>query len=118
MMTALSADVLDLSRGPRAAIVVVRLCRLEQQITPRARRMRDLADNHIVANQDHPLGPALAQCCGGRVPLLIERPVAGEAVTVGGALGARIAGPITADLLFRLQAWAPAAVPETALASL
>jgi xanthine dehydrogenase accessory factor len=45
---------------------------LELQLTDQARRL--LAQNAVdVMQQDYPLGPLLAQCCGGRVRVLIER---------------------------------------------
>lgn len=45
---------------------------LEHQATSQARKM--LAGSQAsFAIQDYPLGPLLAQCCGGRVRLLIER---------------------------------------------
>lgn len=44
---------------------------LEHQVADQARRM--LATEVHFALQDYPLGPLLAQCCGGRVRLLIER---------------------------------------------
>jgi xanthine dehydrogenase accessory factor len=44
---------------------------LEHQVADQARRML-LSQVHF-ALQDYPLGPLLAQCCGGRVRLLIER---------------------------------------------
>ena len=77
---------------------------LEHQVTLQARRMLDLAEAPTFAIQDYPLGPVLAQCCGGRVRLLIERLdaadaawladaagrlEAGEAFAIGGTLGAR-----------------------------
>ncbi len=77
---------------------------LEHQVTRQARRMLELAEARAFAVQDYPLGPFLAQCCGGRVRLLIERLDsadlgwladaarrlnAGEAFTVSGRLGAR-----------------------------
>jgi len=46
---------------------------LEHQATAQARRMLALGENARFAVQDYPLGPLLAQCCGGRVRLLIER---------------------------------------------
>ncbi len=45
---------------------------LEHQATTQARRMLSGSQAHF-AVQDYPLGPLLAQCCGGRVRLLIER---------------------------------------------
>ena len=50
---------------------------LEHRATDQARRM--LAGTLYFAVQDYPLGPLLAQCCGGRVRLLIERLDAGSA---------------------------------------
>ena len=44
---------------------------LEHQVADQARKM--LAAGEAFAVQDYPLGPLLAQCCGGRVRLLIER---------------------------------------------
>jgi xanthine dehydrogenase accessory factor len=45
---------------------------LELQLTGQARRL--MAQNAVdVMQQDYPLGPLLAQCCGGRVRVLIER---------------------------------------------
>ncbi|MBO9709783.1 MAG: xanthine dehydrogenase accessory protein XdhC [Caulobacter sp.] len=44
---------------------------LEHQVADQARRM--LAAGRPFAVQDYPLGPLLAQCCGGRVRLMIER---------------------------------------------
>jgi xanthine dehydrogenase accessory factor len=46
---------------------------LEHQATLQARRMLALGEAACFAVQDYPLGPLLAQCCGGRVRLLIER---------------------------------------------
>lgn len=46
---------------------------LEHQATLQARRMLALGEAAPFAIQDYPLGPLLAQCCGGRVRLLIER---------------------------------------------
>lgn len=45
---------------------------LEHQATSQARRMLTGSQANF-AIQDYPLGPLLAQCCGGRVRLLIER---------------------------------------------
>ncbi len=45
---------------------------LEHQATTQARRMLS-GSQASFAIQDYPLGPLLAQCCGGRVRLLIER---------------------------------------------
>jgi xanthine dehydrogenase accessory factor len=45
---------------------------LEHQASSQARRMLARADAPAFAIQDYPLGPLLAQCCGGRVRLLIE----------------------------------------------
>ncbi len=45
---------------------------LEHQATSQARRMLT-GSQASFAIQDYPLGPLLAQCCGGRVRLLIER---------------------------------------------
>jgi xanthine dehydrogenase accessory factor len=45
---------------------------LEHQATVQARRMLAHADAPAFGVQDYPLGPLLAQCCGGRVRLLIE----------------------------------------------
>jgi len=45
---------------------------LEHQATNQARRMLS-GSQASFAIQDYPLGPLLAQCCGGRVRLLIER---------------------------------------------
>jgi xanthine dehydrogenase accessory factor len=45
---------------------------LEHQATSQARRMLS-GSQASFAIQDYPLGPLLAQCCGGRVRLLIER---------------------------------------------
>ncbi|CAN5447679.1 xanthine dehydrogenase accessory protein XdhC [soil metagenome] len=44
---------------------------LEHQAADQARKMLDARQPFAV--QDYPLGPLLAQCCGGRVRLLIER---------------------------------------------
>src|SRR5665213_3268539 len=46
---------------------------LEHQVTAQALRMLALGPRQRFAIQDYPLGPLLAQCCGGRVRLLIER---------------------------------------------
>ena len=77
---------------------------LEHQVTLQARRMLDLDEGPALAIQDYPLGPFLAQCCGGRVRLLIERldaadtawladaarrVDAGEAFAIAWVLGAR-----------------------------
>ena len=45
---------------------------LEHQATSQARKMLS-GSQASFAIQDYPLGPLLAQCCGGRVRLLIER---------------------------------------------
>jgi len=45
---------------------------LEHQATRQARKMLS-GSQASFAIQDYPLGPLLAQCCGGRVRLLIER---------------------------------------------
>jgi xanthine dehydrogenase accessory factor len=45
---------------------------LEHQAAGQARKMLSGSRDHF-AIQDYPLGPLLAQCCGGRVRLLIER---------------------------------------------
>ncbi len=45
---------------------------LEHQATSQARKMLT-GSQASFAIQDYPLGPLLAQCCGGRVRLLIER---------------------------------------------
>ena len=45
---------------------------LEHRATDQARRMLD-AGQVPFAIQDYPLGPLLAQCCGGRVRLFLER---------------------------------------------
>ncbi len=44
---------------------------LEFLLIDQARRMLD-SDVHLL-QQDYPLGPLLAQCCGGRVRVLVER---------------------------------------------
>jgi xanthine dehydrogenase accessory factor len=46
---------------------------LEHQATIQARRMLEAEAAPAFAVQDYPLGPFLAQCCGGRVRLIIER---------------------------------------------
>jgi xanthine dehydrogenase accessory factor len=46
---------------------------LEHQVMDQARRMLDRDSGPRLAIQDYPLGPLLAQCCGGRVRLMIER---------------------------------------------
>jgi xanthine dehydrogenase accessory factor len=46
---------------------------LEHIAADQARRMLALDGGPAWAAQDYPLGPLLAQCCGGRVRLLIER---------------------------------------------
>jgi len=46
---------------------------LEHRASDQARRMLASADAAHYAIQDYPLGPLLAQCCGGRVRLMIER---------------------------------------------
>ncbi len=46
---------------------------LEFQATEQARRMLAKGEAVRFAIQDYPLGPLLAQCCGGRVRLMIER---------------------------------------------
>ena len=46
---------------------------LEHQASDQARRMIAQGPASRVAIQDYPLGPFLAQCCGGRVRLMIER---------------------------------------------
>lgn len=45
---------------------------LEYRVADQARRMLDGSQAHF-AIQDYPLGPLLAQCCGGRVRLFLER---------------------------------------------
>jgi xanthine dehydrogenase accessory factor len=45
---------------------------LEYRVADQARRMLDGGQAHF-AIQDYPLGPLLAQCCGGRVRLFLER---------------------------------------------
>lgn len=45
---------------------------LEMQLIDQARRLMEQAEPDIL-QQDYPLGPLLAQCCGGRVRVLIER---------------------------------------------
>ncbi|WP_297514674.1 xanthine dehydrogenase accessory protein XdhC [uncultured Caulobacter sp.] len=45
---------------------------LEHRAADQARRMLDAGQTPF-AIQDYPLGPLLAQCCGGRVRLLLER---------------------------------------------
>lgn len=45
---------------------------LEHLLIDQARRLM-ARDDIAVAQQDYPLGPLLAQCCGGRVRVLIER---------------------------------------------
>jgi xanthine dehydrogenase accessory factor len=52
---------------------------LERQATHQALRMLERADVPAIAIQDYPLGPLLAQCCGGRVRLMIERLGPGDA---------------------------------------
>jgi len=56
---------------------------LEYQATLQAHRMLDLGPQARFAIQDYPLGPLLAQCCGGRVRLLIERLDARDADWLG-----------------------------------
>ena len=46
---------------------------LERLATDQARRMLESEGGPCFAVQDYPLGPLLAQCCGGRVRLMIER---------------------------------------------
>ena len=75
---------------------------LEHQAARQARRLLESPGGPPFAIQDYPLGPLLAQCCGGRVRLLIERLdamdaawlaeasrriAAGVAFTIEGALG-------------------------------
>ena len=75
---------------------------LEHQVTMQARRLLTARPAPAFAVQDFPLGPFLAQCCGGRVRLLIERLTAedrawlaeaarrleaGEAFIIEGTLG-------------------------------
>jgi xanthine dehydrogenase accessory factor len=45
---------------------------LEHLLTEQARRLLGQSDVDVL-QQDYPLGPLLAQCCGGRVRILIER---------------------------------------------
>jgi xanthine dehydrogenase accessory factor len=52
---------------------------LEHLATQQARRMLSLEGGPGYAVQDYPLGPLLAQCCGGRVRILIERIGAADA---------------------------------------
>ena len=46
---------------------------LEHRASDQARRMLAAGEAARYAIQDYPLGPFLAQCCGGRVRLMIER---------------------------------------------
>jgi xanthine dehydrogenase accessory factor len=46
---------------------------LEHQAIDQARRMLAAAGGPQFAVQDYPLGPLLAQCCGGRVRVMLER---------------------------------------------
>jgi xanthine dehydrogenase accessory factor len=46
---------------------------LEHRASDQARRMLAVGEAARYAIQDYPLGPFLAQCCGGRVRLMIER---------------------------------------------
>jgi xanthine dehydrogenase accessory factor len=46
---------------------------LEYQASHQARRMLERGAEANFAIQDYPLGPLLAQCCGGRARLLLER---------------------------------------------
>jgi len=46
---------------------------LEHTASDQARRMLAAGEAARYAIQDYPLGPILAQCCGGRVRLMIER---------------------------------------------
>jgi xanthine dehydrogenase accessory factor len=52
---------------------------LEFLLIDQARRL--LASDLDVLQQDYPLGPLLAQCCGGRVRVLVERLAAGAWLT-------------------------------------
>ena len=58
---------------------------LEHQAADQARRMLERGEQAHFAIQDYPLGPLLAQCCGGRVRLLIERLDEGDADWLGQA---------------------------------
>ena len=60
---------------------------LEHQASAQARRMLALGESARFAIQDYPLGPLLAQCCGGRVRLLIERVDARDRAWLGQAAG-------------------------------
>ncbi|MDP3738856.1 MAG: xanthine dehydrogenase accessory protein XdhC [Hyphomonadaceae bacterium] len=50
---------------------------LEHLLIDQARRLASQSDIDV-SQQDYPLGPLLAQCCGGRVRVLIERLGAGS----------------------------------------
>jgi xanthine dehydrogenase accessory factor len=80
---------------------------LEHQVADQARRM--LAASQAFAVQDYPLGPLLAQCCGGRVRLLIERIEAGAIDWLTDA-----ARRLDADQSFELRTrFAPGALRKT-----
>ena len=65
---------------------------LEHQATLQARRMLTRPEPPVFAVQDYPLGPLLAQCCGGRVRLTIERLGGGDAAWLAQAQRLRGAG--------------------------
>ena len=68
---------------------------LEHIGADQARRMLALPEGPAWAIQDYPLGPLLAQCCGGRVRLLIERLTPRDAAWL-----AKASGLATEDLPF------------------
>jgi xanthine dehydrogenase accessory factor len=64
---------------------------LELQLTDQARRL--IAQNAVdVMQQDYPLGPLLAQCCGGHVRALIERLSGESRGWLAAAAAAELAG--------------------------
>ncbi len=81
---------------------------LELQLTDQARRL--MAQSAVdMMQQDYPLGPLLAQCCGGRVRALIERLSAESRTWLSAAVGAELAaerytleGRIVDGFIFRI----------------
>lgn len=84
---------------------------LEHQATAQARRMLDLPGAPAFAIQDYPLGPLLAQCCGGRVRLMIERLGAGDITWLAEAARQAEAG---GDFVIRTRLEAGATVKSVA----
>ncbi len=85
---------------------------LEFQATEQARRMLARGEAVRFAIQDYPLGPLLAQCCGGRVRLMIERLEAGDAAWLAQAADSLDAGrPFEIRTRFSASAVAKSVTP-------